>query len=481
MSVRKRVWRTKQGRYREAFIVDYADQTGRHHKTFDRWSEANEFWTTITNKIQQGTHVPDKSNITVKEAGLKWLKRAETDGLERTTVGQYEQHLRLHIIPFLGDMMIRDVTVPVVKDFRDGMREGDPRLTAAEIAELRRRIKWRDFTLKDHEHRAVPRSPAMIRGVVASLGALLAEAMEDGLISHNAVRELRQNRKRGSKRSDRHKRKLVVGEDIPTPEEVSALLAAADRLKSEAFAAFMKAKAKASSDPRNKKNQASVAFAETTWRTQVKWRVLLLTVVFTGLRASELRGLRWSDVDLKKGELHVRQRADRFNVVGNPKSTAGQRSVPLTPTLTRELGEWRLQCPKKDGRLQYVFPNTLGGIDNHVNMVSRGLAAIMREAKVIKPVTEFKTDKRGKGKRVPVLEPKYGGMHMLRHYFASWCLNREADGGLELPPKVVQERLGHASITMTMDTYGHLFPRGDDSAALAKAERRLLSLHSAQS
>jgi hypothetical protein len=36
------------------------------------------------------------------------------------------------------------------------------------------------------------------------------------------------------------------------------------------------------------------------------------------------------------------------------------------------------------------------------------------------------------------------------------------DGGLELPPMVVQERLGHANITMTLDTYGHLFPRGDD-------------------
>jgi integrase len=43
-----------------------------------------------------------------------------------------------------------------------------------------------------------------------------------------------------------------------------------------------------------------------------------------------------------------------------------------------------------------------------------------------------------------------------------------------LPPKVVQDRLGHSSITVTMDTYGHLFPRGDDGAELAAAERALL-------
>ena len=60
---------------------------------------------------------------------------------------------------------------------------------------------------------------------------------------------------------------------------------------------------------------------------------------------------------------------------------------------------------------------------------------------------------------------KYTGLHSLRHFYASWCINRRVDGGLELPLKVVQARLGHASIQMTADTYGHLFPRGDDGAS----------------
>ena len=70
---------------------------------------------------------------------------------------------------------------------------------------------------------------------------------------------------------------------------------------------------------------------------------------------------------------------------------------------------------------------------------------------------------------------KYTGLHALRHFYASWCINRRADGGLELPAKVVQERLGHAGVTITLDTYGHLFPRGDDGAELVAAERLLLS------
>ena len=76
-------------------------------------------------------------------------------------------------------------------------------------------------------------------------------------------------------------------------------------------------------------------------------RPLLLTGIFTGLRASELRGLRWSDVDLKRGELHVRQRADRYGKIGRPKSEAGERTVPLPPMVIAALREHYLACPKR--------------------------------------------------------------------------------------------------------------------------------------
>ena len=62
----------------------------------------------------------------------------------------------------------------------------------------------------------------------------------------------------------------------------------------------------------------------------------MLAAIFTGLRASELRGLRWDDVDLKRGELHVRQRADRYGVIGKPKSAAGERTIPM-PVRTKNL------------------------------------------------------------------------------------------------------------------------------------------------
>jgi integrase len=71
--------------------------------------------------------------------------------------------------------------------------------------------------------------------------------------------------------------------------------------------------------------------------------------------------------------------------------------------------------------------------------------------------------------------PKYTGLHALRHFYASWCINPVDRGGQGLPPKVVQVQLGHSSIVMTMDTYGHLFrPDKDADKRLADAERALL-------
>lgn len=83
----------------------------------------------------------------------------------------------------------------------------------------------------------------------------------------------------------------------------------------------------------------------------------------------------------------------------------------------------------------------------------------------------LKRDENGK----PIVAAKYTGTHALRHFFASWCINRKKDGGLELPMKTVEARLGHSSIVMTSDVYGHLFPRGDDSGELAEAEKLLLA------
>jgi integrase len=184
-------------------------------------------------------------------------------------------------------------------------------------------------------------------------------------------------------------------------------------------------------------------------------RALLLTAALTGLRASELRGLRWEDVDLARGRLSVKQRADRYGDIGRPKSASGERTLPIGDMVINTLREWKLRCPRKGG---LVFPTGTGTIENHSNIAQRILDPAQIAAGIVG----------ADGK------PKYG-LHSLRHFYASWCINRRQDGGLELPPKTVQARLGHASIVMTLDRYGHLFPSHDDGAELTEAERAIFA------
>ena len=66
-----------------------------------------------------------------------------------------------------------------------------------------------------------------------------------------------------------------------------------------------------------------------------------------------------------------------------------------------------------------------------------------------------------------MLRGKYS-LHALRHFFCSWLIDRGR------PPKEIQTQMGHSSLVMTLDRYGHLFPKADDAAEMAAAEAALL-------
>src|SRR5262249_35179213 len=251
----------------------------------------------------------------------------EAAKLERSTLEQYQRHLDLHVTPLLGAVRLAQLNAPTVRAFEDRLRSD--------------------------------RSPAMVRKVLTSLSAILAEAQERGLVAQNVARSLRTGRPRGKERhaDRRQKGKLKIGVDIPTRDEIRTIIA----------------------------------------HLEERWRPMLLTAIFTGLRASELRGLRWVDVDLKRGEIHVRQRADRWRTIGRPKSETSERTIPLLPMVTNALREWRLACPK--GQLDLTFPNGVGRVEDHSNIVERGWIP----AQIAAGVT-----KHGRA--------KYTGLHALRHF-----------------------------------------------------------------
>ncbi|MDW9802783.1 tyrosine-type recombinase/integrase [Sinorhizobium meliloti] len=411
MSVRKRNWITPKGVEKSAWVVDYFDMAGKRRlKTFTKKKDADTFAATAKVEVREGVHVADSASATIEEAGKLWIASARAAGLERATIEDYERHLRMHIVPFIGASKLPSLSIAKIRAFEDQLREAG-------------------------------RSAAMIKKVLVSLGSLLADAQERGLVARNVVRDMKGRRGSGEKRQEkRQKGRLKVGVDIPTREEVKALVGA----------------------------------------LAGRWRPLILTATFCGLRASELRGLRWQDVDMEKREIRVHQRADRYNDIGRPKSISGERILPAPPMVINALREWKLACPKRDSGkrgddgekimvLDLVFPNGTGKVEQLNNILRRGLHPAWVAAGVA--IDSGEVDKNGK----PVLAPKYTGMHALRHFYASWCINRRKDGGLELPPKVVQERLGHSSIMMTMDVYGHLFPRSDDGDEMAEAERAFLA------
>jgi len=180
-----------------------------------------------------------------------------------------------------------------------------------------------------------------------------------------------------------------------------------------------------------------------------RWRPLIVTAIFSGMRISELRGLPWRNVDLGKGIIHVRQRADAWRKIGAPKSKAGKRDIPLAPLVTNTLREWKLRCPK--GELDLVFPNSVGKPCTVPNLRDRVLAPLQAAAGIS-----------------PAYRSKYG-WHSLRHASASLFIQH-----LGWTPKRLQAVMGHASITMTYDHYGHLFEdAAADSAAMGKLEGAL--------
>jgi hypothetical protein len=124
MSVRKRTWKTNRGEPRSAWLVDYFDAQGkRRARSFTKKKDADAYHSKVAVDIAAGVHVPDSASVTVSEAAELWLTTGRNAGLERATLAQYEQHARLHIVPFLGPVKLSRLTAPGVRAFEDRLRE----------------------------------------------------------------------------------------------------------------------------------------------------------------------------------------------------------------------------------------------------------------------------------------------------------------------------------------------------------------------
>ena len=177
-----------------------------------------------------------------------------------------------------------------------------------------------------------------------------------------------------------------------------------------------------------------------------RYEALYLLAVTTGLREGELLGLKWSDLDWITRNLSIQRQLQRLSgqgmVFSEPKSASGRRVIALGSATIEKLREhykrqqWeRLAAGDHWVEYDLIFPTTIGSPSDWRNLV-RSFKDVLRTSNL--PNIRF---------------------HDLRHTAATLMLQQG------IHPKVVQERLGHSQISLTLDTYSHVLPNMQEEAA----------------
>jgi integrase len=180
-------------------------------------------------------------------------------------------------------------------------------------------------------------------------------------------------------------------------------------------------------------------------------RALWATALYGGLRRGELQALRWDDVDLANGVIRVEQAWDVQEGPIPPKSRAARRRVPIPAILRDYLVEHRHGLPGVKG---HVFGRPDGRPFDGPTVDARAKAAWRRAS--LEPIT----------------------LHEARHTFASLMIAAGVN------PKALATYMGHASVTITLDRYGHLMPGNEDETAArldaylegARTSRRIVEI-----
>jgi integrase len=175
-----------------------------------------------------------------------------------------------------------------------------------------------------------------------------------------------------------------------------------------------------------------------------RYAALYVLAVTAGLRRGELLGLAWEDIDLERGVLQVRRTLQKGEMLP-PKTPKSRRQIRLTRRAVNALcRHWRAQETERlmaNGSWMeqgLVFPNKTGNPTDGDNLYSRHFRALL--------------------KRAGLLAIRF---HDLRHTCATLLLTKGVH------PKVVSEMLGHATVSITLDTYSHVIPGLGDAAASA--------------
>ncbi len=255
-----------------------------------------------------------------------------------------------------------------------------------------------------------------------------------------------------------YREKLDAGLSARTVQYVHVTLhkalgqAVADGLVPRNASEAVKAPRPSKKEIRPLSNEQACAFLRMTAEAGDRFEALYVLAVHCGLRAGELLALRWEDVDLEAGTLAVRRSLSETREKGHifeaPKNGKG-RNIKLTVGATEALKRHRKRQREERIRLAglyenhgLVFPNRTGKTMNIKNLTVRSFKPLLKRAGL----------------------PETVRLHDLRHTCATVLLSRGVH------PKLVQELLGHKSISITLDTYSHVLPGMGDAVVGAMDE-----------
>lgn len=173
-------------------------------------------------------------------------------------------------------------------------------------------------------------------------------------------------------------------------------------------------------------------------------KLMVEIAIFTGMRVGEIRALMWPQVDFERKCIRVKHSAEPNGNIKSPKTKSGVRDVPMSPRVEASLRHWHSITPRRAHGL--LFPSPARSRQNQ------------RQAIVYHSIATEWSKLKEKAQVDPGLN-----FHSLRHAAASLYIETG------LSAQRLKVLMGHASITMTFDRYGYLFP-DDGAAQLASAQ-----------
>lgn len=395
-----------------AWLVDYVDRAGQRHQEVVRGPDGRstrELAEAHLERLRDERYshlVAINKRRTFKQLREAWADELDQavrdDELREQTRDEYVTAVLAHLAPTLDAFRVDEIRRRNVKELQ---------------SQLRRKRSRRSVS-KD----------------MALLNQIMAIAVEDDEIAANPCATRRKRRHE----SEAPAVDAETGEELRTQQralsatELQALLRASREIAEQAETRAI--------EQFPDHTVARLRYSHSHWC----YDALIRVAIDTGLRRSELLGLKWTAVDLAARTVKVTCRV-REGSYGRPKSSRARRTVPLTALGVESLRAWRMRSPFKAATAP-VFCTSKGSVLDERNILRH---ARRRADGKIEPA-------RGLGTAVERAGLKNVGLHTLRHTYGSHLLA----AGVDIA--TVSRLMGHADITVTLQVYAHPVDREAD-------------------